>query len=218
MKNITKRTGMLLGSFLLIFIVFQVVSIRLDDWLYDYKPYSPNHEVDSVFTNNPKCQINVERSFRSTKGPTISFINCDQVSKLVVERISITKDYQVDEIKIESKSEIKLTQLKTYTALIVPNYPIVQNILNPRNSKNFKLVIEEPNQFSKMVLSQNSILIRGNFKFVALNNSQNVCIISFRLSENNEIMILKQHGELFIIFQSVTTKSLLEIVNPLLLP
>lgn len=198
-------------------VLFLILSNNANSFLYDYKPTTYSHEIDSLFQPQALKHFRVRYTYKSGERGSIYYINIDSLSKVAVIESTNYSDIFLKELKIASPEKIDLSQAKTYTSFMNDPFPLVQQALNPRESSFLKISFEKPCQLEKSIKNEHFFYLRGNFAYASFGNSQNCSIVTFQGDSGNEVLIIKRNGKLYFILQTVAKKSLLEIVNPALL-
>jgi hypothetical protein len=90
-------------------------------------------------------------------------------------------------------------------------------MLNPRKSDFLTIKLEKGSLINRKLWWEDALYFNGDFDYASFGNSQNCSIVTLLESVNNEVMIVKYNNKLYLILQSMKQRSLLEIVNPILL-
>ncbi len=195
-------------------IVFLILHTRINIMLFDYKFEVYNHEIDFLFQNIYSKQFPVRHTYKSGSRGAIYFVQYDSLTNISVIETTNFKSQYLKSADTVCVNEIEVSDLTTYSAVYVKKYPIIQQALNPRKSENLKISFEKPVQIDTVVKKHNSIYIKGKFNHVAFGNTQNSSILTFPGKSNHEILVIKRFDKLYFIFQSISNKCLLDIVNP----
>lgn len=197
------------------FILYLIVSTRIEHSLFGYKPLSYKNELDSLFRHFVSVDIKVKYAYRSgDKGSIYYVTDNNELYFTVIEANNFDKT-SIKNISIENTSKIKLTQSKTYATIVNNPFPLIQQMLNPKESSYIKILFEEPFNIARKMSGGNFYYLKGDYSFVSFSNTQNTCIVSFRTNKCNEILVLEVCGKIYFITQAmaIKTKSLLEIIE-----
>lgn len=198
-------------------ILYLEISSRIDAKLYGYEKASYSHQLDFIFNPQALNQVKVEAFYKSGEKGSICFIITDTLSKVAVIESSNFKDILPDDVQIDGIDKIKRSQNKTYRSFANNYFPLISQALNPKQSTYLRILFQYPYKVDHEIKGESYYYLKGNFRQGAFGNSQICSLISYRNSNNNELLIVKNGEKFYFIMQTDITKSLLEIVNPALL-
>jgi hypothetical protein len=159
----------------------------------------------------------VKHVYKSDDRGSIYYVDIDSISNIAVIESPNYLEISLKEMQSEGAEEITLSQRKTYTTFVHEPFPLIQQALNPRESRYLKITFEEPYQIDSEIINNGYCYFKGKFKVVVFGNTQNCSIVTLRGKLNNEILVLRCNGKLYFFIQTISGKSLLEFVNPTLL-
>ncbi|MEE4196271.1 MAG: hypothetical protein V2I54_01390 [Bacteroidales bacterium] len=194
-------------------ILYMTIGMRITHMFFEYKMEIYGHEIDSLFQEIDSKQFRVKHMYRSGDQGAIYFVKYDSLTNLAVIETTNYNDIFLKATEISKIDKIELSDGKTYTTIYNKPYPVIQQALNPRKSEYLKITFENPAQLDSVNLKSQSCLIKGNFSYVTFGNTQNCSIISFSKKLDNEIVVLKRADKLYFMIQSISNKSLIDIVN-----
>jgi hypothetical protein len=211
---IVKTIGYLFLAALIIPFIYLFMSSGIRQRLFGYEPTIYNNELDSILNSKIINQIKVVDAQRSRKRCSIYFIECDTLSELVVIETTNFKHINLGEIQIDYQNKIDLSQNRTYFVIGRNHFPDVNTILNPKESNYIKIIVKNPNQLLNEIRNDQYTYLSGRFTSLSIGNSEKCFIIAYPGSMNNELLVLECNDKIYLLLQTITNKSILEIINP----
>jgi len=199
------------------FIVYLEISSRIDHALYEYKLSIYSHEIDALFPPKTLKSLRVKYTYKSGERGSIYYATVDTLSNIAVIECTNFKGVSLKYIQPNRVEKIDVSQNKTYTTIEYDPFPLVEQVLNPRESTYLNITFKKPYSVEREIKNNSYLYLKGSFRDVVFGNTQNCSIVSFRNSDHNEILILKHNGKLYFIVQTAIDKSLLDVVNPVIL-
>ncbi len=194
-------------------VLYLLVSVKIDNYLYAFKLSVYNNEIDSLFQPQALKSLKVKYIYKSGDLGTIYYVKVDTLSNIAIIESNNYHDIFLKEIETTSVERIDVSQAKTYSSIINDPFPLIQQVLNPRESTILKITFEKPFLLEKVIKDDYLWYVRGDFNYVAFGNTQNCSIVTFQGDKGKEILVVKHNGKLYFIIQTLVKKSLLELVK-----
>lgn len=198
-------------------VLFLIILNNFNSFFYNYKDSDYSHEIDSLFQPQVLKSLRVRYTYKSGERGSIYYANVDSLTRVAVIESTNYQNISLNDAEILPVTKIELSQDKSYTSIMNDPYPLVQQVLNPRESIFLRVLLEKPFKFEQVIKNKHLCYLRGNFISASFGNNQNCSIVTFQEDRGNEVLIVKRNGKLYFILQTIAKKSLLEIVNPALL-
>jgi hypothetical protein len=194
-------------------IIYLDVTYKIEHKLYGYTSTGYNHELDSFFRKDILSRVDVSYVYKSRKHGSLYLVKLDTLANISIIEALNYKGIQLKDVEIIPVEKIDLTKGKTYTTIYYYDFPIIQQMVNPKQTVELKIFFERPVKIDSIINKEKLIYIKGDFDYVSFGNTQYCSIISFQKKLANEIIILKQSDKIYFIVQTTKNVSLQEILN-----
>jgi len=198
-------------------ILYLLISTNIDKDYYDFKNCDYSHEIDSVFNKNKIERIVIRKEYKSDFHGSIYYAYLDSLTHIIIIDAKCFKNVSIKNVNIKEVAGVRLKQGKSYKAIIDNSFPVVEQMLKPRQSNYLNIVIEKPCQYIITNIGNKYKYFRGDFNAISFGNSQNISVLTFNRDKDIGCLVLNYNGEIYVLVQTGKNTNLLEIINPVLL-
>lgn len=138
-----------LGIGVIAIILYLIISIKINLFLFGYKPVSYINEIDSLLQYFNSKDIEINNVYKSGDGGKIFFITYEKSLNITIIEANSYYGIPFRNINYQGVSKIKVTENKTYTPIVHDPFPFVEQLLHPKKSSSLTILIKKPFQIEK---------------------------------------------------------------------